>query len=361
MSVNVDTAALIHNALLLKERIGDFYSVLKCNAYGHGTVCCAKALSEIGIRRYAVFSLDEALEIHPYVENSEILILGRTDVSGISVLSEKGFIQTVFSEEYAQALSAFGEKLKLHIKVDTGMNRSGFPPDSERIFSALGNRRKEISGVYTHFPCADAVSLSDTEKRLSVFLNTASELEELLKNRLTKHAAASAAAARLPSARLDLCRIGLMLYGALPSNTELSGLRPVMSLFGKITGVRTVKKGETVGYGCAYLCQRDSVIATVDCGYASGVRRNLAGRFTPKLNGFSVPLAAVCMDRSMLDVTEITENGTSVKVGDTVTFFGDGYSVDNMARAAGTISYEILTSADTLPHGLREGNPLPYK
>lgn len=345
MSINVSAAALIHNALLLKERIGDFYSVLKCNAYGHGAIKCAKALSEIGMRRFAVFSLNEALEIHPYVENSEILILGRTDVSCLSTVSEKGFTQTVFSEEYAKALSTFGEKLKLHVKIDTGMNRSGFSPDSERIFSVLKERHEEILGIYTHFPCADAVSLSDTEKRLSVFLNTAKELEYLLKKPLLKHSAASAAAARLPDARLDLCRIGLMLYGALPSNTELSGLRPVMSLFGKITGVRTVKKGETVGYGCAYLCQRDSVIATVDCGYASGVRRNLAGRFTPKLNGFSAVLAAVCMDRSMLDVTEITENGTSVNVGDTVTFFGDGYSVDNMARAAGTISYEILTSA----------------
>ena len=345
MSVKVDTAALIHNAQLLKERIGDFYCVLKCNAYGHGAIRCARTLSEIGMRRFAVFSLDEALEIHPHAENAEILILGRTDASALSTVSEKSFVQTVFSEEYARVLSAFDGKLKLHIKVDTGMNRSGFPPDSERIFSALKGRHGEISGVYTHFPCADAFSLSDTEKRLSVFSDTASELEQLLKKSLLKHSAASAAAARLPAARLDLCRIGLMLYGALPSNVEFPGLRPVMSLFGKITGVRTVKKGETVGYGCAYVCQRDSVIATVDCGYASGVRRQLAGRFTPRLNGFSAILAAVCMDRSMLDVTEITEKGASVKVGDTVTSFGDGCTVENMARAAETISYEILTSA----------------
>ncbi len=347
MSVTVDVSALIHNASLLRERIGNFYCVLKCDAYGHGATRCAGALYEIGMRRYAVFSLDEALEIHPCVGNSEILILGRTDAASLSALSENGFTQTVFSEEYAKELSAFRGKLNLHIKVDTGMNRSGFSPNSERIFSALKNRREDISGIYTHFPSADAKALSDTEKRLSVFLNTASELEVLLKKRLTKHSAASAAAARLPSARLDLSRIGLMLYGVIPNNTELSGLRPVMSLSGRITGVRKVKKDETVGYGGAYICQRDSVIATVDRGYASGVRRSLVGRFTPRLHGFFVPLAAVCMDRSMLDVTALTENGISVKVGDTVTFFGDGYPIENMAKAAETISYEILTDQST--------------
>ncbi len=347
MSVTVDVSALIHNALLLKEHIGDFYCVLKCNAYGHGAARCGAALREIGMKHYAVFSLDEALEIRRHVGKSDILILGRTDSAGFPVLSENDLTQTVFSEEYARELSAFDKKLNLHIKVDTGMNRSGFAPYSERIFSVLKDRREDISGVYTHFPCADAATLSDTEKRLSVFLNTASELEFLLDKRLTKHAAASAAAARLPSARLDLSRIGLMLYGVIPDNTTFSGLRPVMSLLGKITGVRRVKKGETVGYGCAYVCQRDSVTATVNCGYASGVQRSLVGRFSPRLHGFPAPLAAVCMDRSMLDVTAIAESGISVKTGDTVIFFGDGCPVDNMAKAAGTISYEILTSAGT--------------
>ncbi len=345
MSVTVNMSALIHNASLLKERVGDFYCVLKCNAYGHGARECARALYEIGMKRYAVFSLGEALEIRPLVgRGSEILILGRTDAAGLSAVSENAFTQTVFSEEYARVLSAFGKRLNLHIKVDTGMNRSGFFPDSERIFSALKDLRRGVSGIYTHFPYADASNLSDTEKRLSVFLNTAYELEALLKKRLTRHAAASAAAVRLPRARLDLCRIGLMLYGALPSNTVFSGLRPVMSLSGKITGLRTVNAGETVGYGCAYTCKRDSVIATVDCGYAIGVRRSLVGRFTPNLHGFPVPIAAICMDRSMLDVTEAFENGITARVGDRVIFFGDGLPVDNMAKAAETISYEILTS-----------------
>ena len=344
MNVTSDMRALVHNADVLKAAVGDFYCVLKCNAYGHGAVSCARTLYEAGMENYAVFSLKEALEIRPFVGSSEILILGRTDFKDLPYVFENNLTQTVFSEEYAALISAFSKKIKLHIKVDTGMNRSGFIPDSEKILSATSKLRDRIYGVYTHFPCADANSVTDTEKRLSVFTNVASELEILLKKPLTKHAAASAAAVRVPSARLDLSRIGLLLYGATPDNVTLPTLKPVMSLFGHITGVRRVKQGETVGYGCRFICKKDSYIATVDVGYASGLQRCLCGRFMPKLLGERVPIAAVCMDRSMLDVTSLFESGKAVKTGDTVIFFGDDPKVTEMADASDTISYEIFTS-----------------
>ena len=271
MSIAVDTLALKENYTVLREKVGDIYCVLKCDAYGHGAVRCARALYEAGARRFAVFSLSEASELTPHVQDSEVLILGRTEFSDLSCVSENGFVQTVFSEEYADVISRFSGKLRLHVKVDTGMNRSGFYPDVERIFSALRGIKDNATGIYTHFPCADAPDTTDTEKRLSVFLNVARESERLLGRPLTKHAAASASAVRLPSARLDLCRIGLLLYGVMPSNTFLSGLTPVMTLYGRVISVRRVKRGEAVGYGGAYLCERDSVIATVDVGYAGGV------------------------------------------------------------------------------------------
>ena len=137
MKCNVDLSALTDNALNLRRTVGDYYCVLKCNAYGHGAKLCADALFESGMRHFAVFSLEEALEIYPFVGDSEILILGRTEKDGLAAVSEKGFVQTVFSEEYARELSAFQGDLKLHIKIDTGMNRSGFLPNAENIFSSL--------------------------------------------------------------------------------------------------------------------------------------------------------------------------------------------------------------------------------
>ena len=345
MSMTVDTLALAQNYAVLREKIGDFYCVLKCNAYGHGAVRCAKALYSAGARRFAVFSLDEACALRPYVGSSETLILGRTPVRDLSYVSEKGFTQTVFSEEYAGEVSSFSGRLKLHIKVDTGMNRSGFSPDSERIFSSLRDVKDGVLGIYTHFPSADAPDIYDTEKRLSVFLNVATEAERLFGTPLIKHAAASASAVRLPSARLDLCRIGLILYGVMPDNTFVSGLTPIMSLCGRAVSVRRVKSGETVGYGGAYLCKNDSVIATVDVGYAGGVRRSLAGRFSVSVGGHRAPLVAVCMDRCMIDVSELFDNGITVNIGDTVTFFGSELSINDVARAADTVSYEILTGA----------------
>ena len=345
MEKAIDLTALIRNATLLKETVGDFYCVLKCNAYGHGAVSCAKALHELGVRHYAVFSLGEALEIRPFVGSSEILILGRTEAEGLTAVSENGLTQTVFSEEYAALLSSFSGKLKLHIKADTGMNRSGFSPDGERIFSNVSKLAECVCGVYTHFPAADSDDLTDTVERLSVFKGVASELEALLKRPLTKHSAASAAALRVPEARLDLSRVGLALYGISPcASADLPGLKPAMSLFGSVTAVRRVKKGDTVGYGCRFVCERDSMIATVDVGYAGGLQRRLCGRFMPKVLGERVPIAAVCMDRSMLDVTCLFERGKNVKAGDTVTFFGDDPEITEMAYAAETISYEILTS-----------------
>ena len=401
MYVINDMDALADNASVLKSALGDFYAVIKCNAYGHGSVNCAKTLYQAGQRHFAVFSLPEALQIRPFIGNSEILILGRTPKEDLKTVSENGLVQTVFSREYVKEILSVTNKIKLHIKIDTGMNRSGFPtgvhvffdskkenseggvilplgtnkengclcrqdpenkkyrsagPVAERIFSDISPLSDNILGIYTHFPCADSPDITDTEKRLSLFLKTSKELDLLLGKRLIKHCAASAAAARLPESRLDLCRIGLMLYGVIPENVSFPFesykfqtcckpiLKPVMSLYGRIIDVRYLKKGETVGYGCVFTCKRDTVIATVDGGYANGIKRVLRGRFSPLISDKKVPVAAICMDRCMLDVTDLFTEGKTVRPGQTVTFFGDGYPVNEMARSAGTISYEILTS-----------------
>ncbi len=350
-----DLSALRKNALTLKRLVGEMYCVVKCNAYGHGDRECVSALREIGMTRFAVFSAKEALRIKNAAKDAEILILGRSEIEYTDVICRYGFVQTVASYDYARMLANAPACPKLHVKLDTGMNRSGFSgEDLPDIMSAFKGIEKKIAGAYTHFPNADLADFSDTEKRFYDFLDMTSSLCRRLGYKPLLHAAASPAAlhprfADLP--KLDACRIGLALYGILPSDNVPSDLvlTPVMSFYGSVSEVRKVRVGETVGYGGRTVCARDSYIATVSAGYANGLARSLFGRFRPSINDRYVSFAGnICMDRCMLDVTDIIESGGTVKVGDVVTFFDKTHPVTLMSKSLDTISYEILTSVGNL-------------
>lgn len=343
VAVNLD--ALQKNAIALRSFLGEYYCVLKCDAYGHGARECADALYRIGQRHFAVFSIDEALEIKSLVRDSEVLILGRSEPGYAEILKENRFIQTVFSSEYAQELVPFSQNMRVHIKIDCGMNRCGFKDNPEKIKKAFSCFKGSIEGVYTHFPCADIPDTSLTECQLKGFLNTAGELEALFGKKLIKHSAASAAAIRFPNARLDRCRLGLALYGVLPDNCKLPfELSPAMSFKADVISVKTVRKGENIGYGCDETLKKDTVIATVACGYANGLSRSAARCLRPKINGYSTTIIGrICMDRCMLDVSELFENGQSVKPYDTVDFFNGVSMLDAFSTAEKTIPYEILT------------------
>lgn len=382
-----DLSALVHNARLLKSLFGDFYCVVKCCAYGHGDVECVKALYDAGMRRYAVSDLSEALRIRPYAPtpDAEILVLGALPVhsvfSGLLTAAENSLTLTLHdAEEAARILKSNPPRLPgFHIKLDTGMHRSGFECDPESIFAALLGLRDSVTGVYTHFPRADAPDLSETEGQLARFSDTADELEKLLSRKLIRHTAASPSAFRLKASdmlpKCGLCRIGLALYGVLPDLPELpdlqnlqdlqdsDGLKPVMSFYSEVTGIHTVKNGEYIGYGANFRCEGDgngdgdTVIATAAGGYANGILRylkNCSGvspsrPFCAEINGFPVRLAGTpCMDRCMFDVTPILKNGGNVRPGDRVVFFGETRNVSKYAAALNTISYEALTTAGNL-------------
>lgn len=339
--VKISFDGIVRNAVELRKAVGPFYCVLKCDAYGHGAVKCVDALYDAGFRDFAVFSLEEALEIKRRIGDAEILILGRTPARYSDALVKNGFVQTVFSKEYAEELAPVSAGLRAHIKLDSGMNRVGFKCEPEQIKNVFSGFKGEIEGVYTHFHSADCPDLKQTETELAEFINKTAELENGLGKKLKRHAAASAAAIRLPSARLDACRIGLALYGVLPDNCEIDyDLAPAMSLTVPVIDVRCLKKGENIGYGCDITVKRDTVAATVAAGYAMGLSRRLAGAFRPSINGNRVDvLGRICMDRCMLDVTELS----GVKPYDTVEFFGDSVSVRELAECEKTIPYEILT------------------
>lgn len=342
--ISISLDALVSNFKNLRFLLGDFICVLKCDAYGHGAKRCATSLYENGARKFAVFSLDEALEIRENVPSADILILGRTPAAYIDGLKKNRFIQTVFSAEYIKELIPYSDGLRTHIKLDTGMNRVGFKGEPEMIKRAFSGFRGEIEGVYTHFHSADCDDADTVENELADFLRRARELEALYNKSMIKHAAASAAAIRFKQTRLDACRIGLALYGYLPDNCTLPfRLKPVMSFFGRVISVRNVARGENIGYGCDRKAERASVIATVACGYADGLPR-IAEKMNPLVKGHRVPFAGrICMDRCMLDVTELYKKGITLRPYDKVELLGKNLPVTELARAEKTIPYEILT------------------
>ena len=228
--VRVDAVRLSENASRLAELVGDFYCVVKCDAYGHGLEDAVRAFYEADRRSFAVCSAEEAVRVKNTVKDAEVLILGRTEPEYLPELAERGIKQTVFSLEYAEAVKTTLAPLKVHIKLDTGMNRSGFTEDAQVIKKAFSGFRGAIEGVYTHFSSADHASLSNTEKQLSDFVLRSNGLSLSLGHGLKRHAAASAAALRMKTARLDGCRIGLALYGIAPDNCNgLCRLLPAMS------------------------------------------------------------------------------------------------------------------------------------
>jgi alanine racemase len=341
--VKVDTERLKANAERLSALVGDFYCVVKCDAYGHGIEECVKALFETGRRKFAVYSVDEAVRVKNAVREAEVLILGRTPSRYLPSVADNGFVQTVFSVEYAEEVRASGSVPSLHVKLDTGMNRTGFCGDAEEILRAFSGSEGAIKGVYTHFNCADAPSLSVALGQLEDFKERASKLEAMLGAPLVKHAAATAAALRIKEARLDLCRIGLGIYGVLPDNCEgLCELAPVMSFTAPTVSLRWVKKGQTVGYGCDTVLSRDSYIATVSVGYGFGLPRSARG-FSPYICGVRVPIIGrICMDRCMLDLSDALDGGLRVRVGDRAEFISDKLPVSELSAAEGTVPYETL-------------------
>ncbi len=336
--ISCDMHALADNYFTLFKNIGDFFAVVKCNAYGHELKNCVSVLYEAGCRRFAVAKAEEAFLARSIAPDSEILLLSRAKSCEISELIDKNITMTVFSEEYAREIYPFKSNARLHLKLETSMNRSGLRLQEipREIFGLADN----ILGVYTHLP--RAYNKTETLETVSRFEHISRELESRLGRRILKHCAASQAALELPKSRLDLCRIGIALYGAYQGHR----LIPVMTAKSRVVGLHTAVKGESVGYGDAFLCRRDTVVATVCGGYADGLLRSGKNHLTAEINGCSVRACGVpCMDRTMFDVTPIFENGGKVFVGDEVLFFGRGKSVAETALECKTIPYEILTSA----------------
>ncbi len=349
----VSATALQQNYRLLAQRaaMGEvparkprIIAVVKANAYGHGTGVVVPALLRAGCDFFAVATLEEAREVRFLAPLADILILGYTPPAYASELAALDVMQTVFSPEYAAALSegalAAGVFLKIHLKVDGGMCRLGFAPEAiDELLCAASERRLQAVGIYTHFPVADR----DKEATRAAFSRFLSCRQALCAEGLSlfSHAAASAALLTLPETVLDGARVGLALYGVSPVKTALP-LTPALTLKAPVIQIRRVEAGTPVGYGGSFITARPSFIGTLPIGYADGVPRAFCRsvgrvRVFHAENAFSVPVAGhICMDQMMVDLTD-----TPVSVGDLAVIFDD---VAAVAAALDTIPYEIFTA-----------------
>ena len=357
----IDLSALRENYRFLCEKIGRQapltrpIAVVKADAYGHGASACVRALSEEGCDFFAVSCLEEAIAIRQTCDvygHPDILILGYTDPACAQGLSDYDLIQTLISEQHAEALSRTGVRLRVHVALDTGMNRIGFPAQSEteiaETVSAILRLKKhenlQIEGMFTHFARADEGSggTPATDAQATRFRSVRSRLEQNGFSIPLCHICNSAGAICRPADAMDAVRLGIALYGVCPSDRVFAPLRPVMRLCTTVTHIHRVSAGAEVGYGGIWKAKEDRLIATLPIGYADGWLRAYSGATVSvhTANGVChAPIVGkICMDQCMIDVTR-----SSARIGNTVTLFGqDPRELSLLAKRAGTIEYESL-------------------
>jgi len=366
----IDAKAMAANMALLRGAVpsaAKMMAVVKADGYGHGAVTAARAALSGGADALAVATAEEGRQLRQAGIEAPILVLGAADPESAAIAAAEGLTLTVCSPEMVRNCQAAAEaaaaskgtpvRLRVHLKVDTGMSRLGIRSAEERdaVMQALSEcGRVQLEGAYTHFSDADGDEEGEafSEGQFARFL----ELTEGL--RVLRHCANSAASLRHPEWALDMVREGISFYGCPPVKTGLA-LQPCMEWRAKVSFVKEVPAGVYVSYGRTFQTDRPMRIATVTCGYGDGYHRAASGRAEVLIHGKRARvLGRICMDQMMADVTEIPE----VRPEDPVVLIGrqgeEQITAEEMARWCGTISYEVLLSCgDRVPRRLKEEAP----
>jgi alanine racemase len=339
IQASFDLAALKNNFAVARRYAGHaaMMAVIKSNAYGHGLLRVARTLADA--EGFALLELDDAVRLRDAGYRQRILLLeGFFSTVELPEILHHGFTIMVHAREQLQMLKALrtDKKIDVFLKFNTGMNRLGFPAaDSRSVLEelhALACVDKVV--LTTHFSDAEGVSGIDWQMR---------EFERhVARPGYARSLANSAALLRFPEARGDWVRPGLMLYGASPledAGALKLGLKPVMTLKSEIIAIQKLKPGDTVGYGGQFLADRNMRVGVVACGYADGYPRHVYNGTPVVIEGVRAPMAGrVSMDMLCVDLTSVPH----AKVGSPVVLWGEGLPVEEVAAAAGTVSYELL-------------------
>ncbi len=352
----IDLDALAHNMREIRRITNPhamIMAVIKADAYGHGVGECASTLLENGADRFAVATMDEAIELKRKFEDVPVMILGSGMERNAAEYVENGIIPGVYTYEFAKTLSDAALRLKkpvkIHIKLDTGMSRIGFvvtDGDNSAIIDEIKRISElpmlEVEGIFSHFATSDEYDGEYTRLQFKRFMSICCELEKRGVKIPIKHICNSAGIMMYPEYHLDMVRPGIVMYGMYPSNEvdkSRLDLKYVMSLKAVVTYVKEIEPGRGVSYGKEYIADGRVKLATIPIGYADGYTRLLAKKAMIAINGERFPVTGrICMDQCMINVT----SGNNIKRGDEALIFGNGaVTVDDVAQWLGTINYEI--------------------
>lgn len=345
---------LIHNLNQVRMKIPPdckILAVVKANAYGHGSIEISRELENAGVDMLGVATVDEGIRLRDAGIIKEIIVLGLISEDCIADIIKWRLTPVVYSiplvEKLSDASVASGKITPVHIKVDTGMRRIGVDSDKAAEFaSSIANLKGiGIEGIMTHFSEADLEDREFVREQLDRFLNACELIERNGIKIPLRHTANSATIIDMNECHLDMVRPGIMLYGYPPSQflQDKVDLRPVMSLKSRIIYLKKVPAKTGVSYGRTFTTQRETLVATLPIGYADGYSRSLSNIGQVIIKGMRAPvIGRVCMDMTMVDVTDIPGAGTGdevILIGGTA---GKYVTADDIARWTGTISYEVL-------------------
>ena len=328
-------------------------AVVKANAYGHGMTEISKKLNQVGVTDFAVATLEEGIILREAGIKGNILILGYTNFNNIDYLLKYNLIQTIVDYDYAKRISQMDlkGKLKVHIKINTGMNRIGESyKNIDKLIEIYQMKNLEILGTYSHLCVSDSLKEDDklfTNKQITNFFETIKTLQNLGYDTGKIHIQASYGILNYPELNCDYVRPGIIMYGVYSDEYENTktkvNLKPVLSLKARITSIKEITQGESVSYGRIFKADKTMKIATVGIGYADGYPRNLSGKNAKVLvNGNYVNIIGrICMDQLVIDVSNLTK----IEDGDIVTLIGEEKQIkaEVVAQNSGTITNELLS------------------
>lgn len=354
--LKIDLDKICNNIKEVMNKVGKntrVMAVVKADAYGHGAIEVAKALSEIGTYGFAVATVGEALALRRAGITKPILILDFVFPNQFETIIRNDIMLTVFSYEIANELNnaaqQMGTTAHIHLKVDTGMGRIGYIPNNESVdeirrIAQLSNI--EIDGIFTHFACADETDKTSMNLQYDKFKGFVKKLEEIGIDIPIKHVCNSAAIIDSNDRFLNMVRSGIITYGLYPSefvHKENLHIQPAMELHSLVINVKTIHKGDTVSYGSTFIAKKPTVIATIPVGYADGYPRQLSNKGSVLIHGKRAKIVGmICMDQFMVDVSDIP----GVTIGDEVTLIGkdgnENITVEELGEISGRFNYEFL-------------------
>lgn len=345
--INLD--AIRHNLTAIRRHVNPatkLCAVVKANAYGHGALEVSRVAVECGADFLAVATVDEGIELRHAGFTLPILVLGLIPFSAVDAVVAENLTQTVadfsLAEKISDAAVRADKVAKIHLKIETGMGRIGASPEESVALAVKISKlpHVELEGMFSHFADADSADRTFTNRQLKIFFDVADKIRAAGVAIKIHHLAESAAILDIPAAHFDMVRAGIITYGLYPSDEvrRTIELRPAMKLVTRIAYLKKIPAGTSISYGREFVADRESLIATLPIGYADGYIRAYKN-FHVEIRGKLAPIAGrVCMDQTMIDVTEID----GVQAGDEVILFGsDKISADDAARHLRTINYEI--------------------